>query len=64
VSLSTAHRILISVAILFFLGYAAWEIRRASAPDAAGPLARAAVSALAAAALALYLRRYLRSLRK
>jgi hypothetical protein len=63
-SLATAHRILITAAIVFFLGYAAWEIRRAPAPDAAGPIVRAAVSALAAAGLVLYLRRLLRSLRK
>ena len=52
--LMTAHRILIATAILFFLGYAGWEI--AGTSSGRGTPGRAALSTLGALALGLYFR--------
>lgn len=58
--LITAHRILIAVAIAFFVFYAGLQLRRALGPG--GVLAL--VQSLAAAAVAAALVVYLRSLRR
>lgn len=63
-SLETAHKILISTAVLFFLGYAMWELRGYSHVGEVGALLRGVGSLLAAVGLAVYLRWFLRSLRK
>jgi hypothetical protein len=55
VTLLTAHKILISSAVLLFLVYAGWELRHYAAGDASA-LLRSALSALAAMGLAVYLR--------
>ncbi len=52
-SLITAHRILIGVAVVFFAFYALWEFRGA---DGAGAVLRGVASLLIAAALLVYLR--------
>ena len=52
--LMTAHRILIVTAILFFLGYAAWEVTGISAGR--GSALRGALAGSGALALALYFR--------
>lgn len=52
--LMTAHRILIATAVIFFLGYAAWEAMGASAGR--GSLGRALLSAVGAVGLGLYFR--------
>jgi hypothetical protein len=54
VTLLTAHRILISTAVVFFLFYAGWEARQALA-DTPGAAWRALASVAGALALALYL---------
>lgn len=63
-SLETAHKILMSTAILFFFGYALWELRGYSHLGEVGALLRGVVSLLGAIGLGLYLRSFLRSLRK
>ncbi len=50
----TAHRILIATAVVFFLGYAAWEI--AGTPTGRGAPSRAALALFAALALGAYFR--------
>ncbi|MBI3007871.1 MAG: hypothetical protein HYY53_06170 [candidate division NC10 bacterium] len=54
-TLMTAHKILIAAAILFFLGYAIWELRNA---QAAGlwALARGGVSVVVAVGFLIYFR--------
>ncbi|MBI3080366.1 MAG: hypothetical protein HYY89_03160 [candidate division NC10 bacterium] len=54
-TLMTAHKILIAAAILFFLGYAIWELRNA---QAAGlwALARGGVSMVVAVGFLIYFR--------
>jgi len=54
-TLLTAHKILITTAVVFFLFYAAWEARRALAEPSAGAGWWAAASAVVAVALAIYL---------
>jgi hypothetical protein len=63
VSLTTAHKILISVAVLFFLGYAVWELRRFARLDEVGALLRGGASLVGAVGLGLYLRSFVRSSR-
>lgn len=63
-SIETAHKILISTAILFFFGYALWELRGYSHLGDVGALLRGVVSLFGAIGLGLYLRSFLRSLRK
>lgn len=55
----TAHRILIAVAVVFFLVYAAWEASGVSVGR--GSLLRAALSGAGAVGLALYYRTLPRS---
>ncbi len=62
-SIRTAHKILITTAIAFFLFYAVWEIRDYPNPGGMGALLRGIVSGAAAVGLALYLRYFLKSLR-
>lgn len=57
ISLVAFHRFLIAAAILFCLGYAAWELRAWLAAGAGGTPALALLFLLLGAALALYLRR-------
>lgn len=54
-SLIGFHRFLISTAILFCAGFAAWEFRAFTTDGTAGTLALGLGSALAAAAFAYYL---------
>ena len=54
VTLLTAHKILISTAVVFFLFYAGWEARQALAGSAAAAW-RAIASVAGALALAVYL---------
>ena len=62
-SITTAHKILITTAILFFLFYAIWEVRNYPDPGGVWALLRGMMSAIAAIGLGLYLRYYLRSRR-
>jgi hypothetical protein len=64
VSLETAHKILIATAVLFFLGYALWELRRYVSLGEMGALWRGVGSMLAAIGLGVYLRSFIRSLRR
>ena len=57
------HRILITAAIVFFLLYALLELRHYGESGQVAILVRSGVSAAAACALWLYLRRFVRSLR-
>jgi len=52
--LMTAHRILIATAILFFIGYAAWEVTGIAAGR--GSWGRAVASGAGALALGFYFR--------
>jgi hypothetical protein len=63
VSVTAAHKILISVAVLFFLGYAVWELRQFARLDEVGALLRAGASLVGAVGLGVYLRSFVRSLR-
>lgn len=63
-SVETAHKILISTAIVFFFGYALWELRGYSHLGEMGPLLRGVGSLLGAVGLGVYLRWFLRSLPK
>lgn len=63
-SIITAHKILITTAIIFFAFYAVWEIRTYPQPGGTGALFRSILSALAACGLGVYLRYFLRSLKK
>lgn len=57
--LITAHRVLIGAGIAFFLFYAVWQLRHWTATGAAGDI----VQSIAAAAIAIGLVVYYRSLR-
>ena len=52
--LMTAHRILIVAAVVFFAGYAGWEM--AGVSKGLGDLRRAALSGIGAVALGFYFR--------
>lgn len=56
--LMTAHRILIGTAILFFIGYAAWEVAGIAAGR--GSWGRAAASGAGALGLGIYFRSLMR----
>lgn len=62
--LTTAHKILIATAVLFFAGYAVWELRRYSQTADVGALLRGAAAMLGAAGLGIYLRFFVRSVRQ
>jgi hypothetical protein len=64
VSVTTAHKILISAAVLCFLGYALWELRQYVRLGEVGALLRSAGALLGAVGLGVYLRSFVRSLRK
>jgi hypothetical protein len=64
VSLTTAHKILILVAVLFFFGYALWELRQYVRLGDGGALWRGVGSLLGAIGFGVYLRSFVRSLRK
>ncbi|MBI3325716.1 MAG: hypothetical protein HYZ81_03305 [Nitrospinae bacterium] len=63
-SVETAHKILISTAVLFFFGYALWELRGYFHLGEVGALLRGIGSLLGAVGLGVYLRWFVRSLRK
>ena len=62
-SIITAHKILITTAIIFFIFYGAWEIRNYSHPGGGWALFRGMISLVAACGLGIYLRYFLKSLR-
>lgn len=62
--LTTAHKILISAAVLFFAGYALWELRRYAQLADSGALWRSAGALLGAIGLGIYLHFFVRSLRQ
>jgi hypothetical protein len=64
VSVTTAHKILISVAVLFFFGYALWEFRQYSRIGEVGALLRGIASLIGTVGFGVYLRSFVRSLRK
>ena len=63
-SVTTAHKILISVAVLFFFGYALWELRQYSRLGEMGALLRGVAALLGAVGFGVYLRSFVQSLRK
>jgi len=62
VSIRTAHKILITTAILLFLFYGIWEIRNYPDPGGRWALLRGIISGVAACGLGIYLRYFLKSL--
>lgn len=54
-TLMTAHKILIATAILFFLGYAIWELRNAQA-GGLWALVRSGVSVVVSVGFGVYFR--------
>ena len=62
-SIVTAHKILITAAIILFLLYAVWEIRGYPDPGGVWALLRGIISAVAACGLGVYLRYFLKSLK-
>ncbi len=62
-SVTTAHKILIVTAIVFFLFYAAWEILGHSGPGGAWAPLRGIIALVAAFALGVYLRYFLKSVK-
>ena len=63
-SVPTAHKILIATAIGFFLIYALWELADYTQSGENLALAWSVAATLAAVGLALYLRRFIRSLER
>jgi len=63
VSIRTAHKILITTAIVFFLFYAIWEVRHSFGTGGGMAFLRGIISAVIACGLGLYLRYFLRSLK-
>lgn len=63
-SLTTAHKILISAAVLLFFGYALWELRRYAHHGDVGALLRSIAALLGAVGFGVYLRLFVRSLRR
>ena len=61
VSIRTAHKILITTAIIFFLFYAIWEIRNYPDPGGGWALLRGMMSGAVAVGLGLYLRYFLKA---
>jgi hypothetical protein len=61
VSIRTAHTILITTSIVFFLFYAIWEIRHYGGPGGMGAVLRGIISGIIAGGLGLYLRYFLKS---
>lgn len=63
-SVITAHKILISTAIVFFFGYGVWELAHYARGGGGGALFRCVASGLASGGLGIYLRAFLRSLKR
>jgi hypothetical protein len=63
-SVTTAHKILISVAVLFFFGYALWELRQYARLGEMGALLRGVAALLGAVGFGVYLRSFVQSLRR
>ena len=63
-SVQTAHKILIATAVLFFFGYGLWEISHYSRSHEVGALLRGVGALVGALGLGIYLRWFIRSLRK
>ncbi len=61
-SVATAHKILIATAIGFFLIYALWELADYTRSGEEQALAWSVAGTTAAVGLAIYLRRFIRSL--
>jgi hypothetical protein len=64
VSVPTAHKILIATAIGFFLVYALWELARYTESGETPALAWSVAATITAIGLAVYLRRFIRSLER
>jgi hypothetical protein len=64
VSVTTAHKILISVAVVFFIGYGLWELRHYAHLGDMGALLRGIAALVGAMGFGVYLRSFVRSLRK
>jgi hypothetical protein len=64
VSVTTAHKILISAAVLLFFGYGLWELRQYSRLGEVGALLRSVGSLIGAVGFGVYLRAFIRSLRR
>jgi hypothetical protein len=64
VSVTTAHKILISAAVLFFFGYGLWELRQYARLGEVGALLRGIGALLGAVGFSVYLRSFVRSLRR
>ncbi|MBI2903243.1 MAG: hypothetical protein HYY12_06610 [Candidatus Methylomirabilis oxyfera] len=60
-SIRTAHKILITTAIVFFLFYAIWEIRNYPYPGGGWAVLRGMISGTGAVGLGLYLRYFLKA---
>jgi hypothetical protein len=56
--LLTAHKILIATAVIFFFGFALWELRNYFASDSAWALARTGLYLAVAAGFGVYLRHF------
>jgi len=63
-SVTTAHKILILTAVLFFFGYALWELRQYVRLGEVGAVLRSAGALVGAVGLAVYLRSFVRELRR
>ena len=63
-SVATAHKILIATAIGFFLIYALWELADYTQSGESFALAWSIAATVAAVGLAVYLRRFIRSLER
>lgn len=63
-SVTTAHKILILTAVLFFFGYALWELRQYARLGEVGALLRSAGALVGAVGFGVYLRSFVRELRR
>ena len=62
-SIVTAHKILITTAIIFFLFYAVWEVRNSLEMGGEWAFLRGIIALLGACALGIYLRYFLKSMK-
>ena len=63
-SVTTAHKILISAAVLFFFGYGLWELRHYAHLGEVDALWRGVGALIGAVGFGVYLRSFVRSLRQ
>jgi hypothetical protein len=63
VRVTTAHKILIASAIVFFAGYGLWELRHYGNSGERSALIASVLAIAGAGGLAIYLRAFLRSLK-